>query len=71
MNLWVLGVRAAQRARRFDADVDAGDVAVRYWAGGHGLASLAVAGVLSLEDLRRHAPATAVATFTAAGDGHE
>jgi hypothetical protein len=67
----VLGVRAAQRARRFDADLDAGDVAVRYWAGGHGLTSLVVAGVLSPEDLRRHAPATAVATFTAAGDGRD
>lgn len=67
----VTGVIAAQRAGRFSPDVDARDAATRYWAAGHGVTSLAVGGVLSVTDLRRHAPAVAVALFTAAGDRPE
>lgn len=69
--LLVHGAGAAQRAGRFSAEVEPRDVALRYWASGHGLTSLAVAGVLPLPDLRRHSPATAVAIFTAAGDVRE
>jgi AcrR family transcriptional regulator len=64
----VAGVRRAQQAGRFAARVDPGDVATRYWATGHGVTSLAVTGVLPWADVRRHAPAIAVATFVAAGD---
>jgi hypothetical protein len=67
----VVGTRQAQAAGRFRREVDPNDVAVRYWASGHGLTSLAVTGVLPIVDLRRHAPATAVAIFTAAGDSRE
>jgi len=67
----VSATRAAQRAGRFDVDIDPSDVALRYWASGHGLTSLAVTGVLPVRDLRRHAPATAVAIFVAAGDEPE
>jgi len=66
--LLVQGTGAALRAGRFSAEVEPSDVALRYWASGHGLTSLAVVGVLPLPDLRRHALATAVAIFTAAGD---
>lgn len=65
------GARAAQRSGRFSADVDPRDIALRYWASGHGLTSLAVSGVLTQPDLRMHAPATAIAIFTAAGDERE
>jgi AcrR family transcriptional regulator len=62
------GVRRAQDAGRFGAGIVPDDVAVRYWASGHGVTSLAVTGVLSPADLRRHAPEAAVADFVAAGD---
>jgi Tetracyclin repressor-like, C-terminal domain len=66
----VRGVAGAQQAGRFDARLDTRDVAVRYWAVGHGLTSLTVSGVLDPSDLRRHAIETDVALFTAAGDDH-
>jgi hypothetical protein len=59
-------VVAARRARdegRFDADARPDEVAVRYWASGHGVTSLAVTGVLTVTDLRSHAPPLAVAVF--------
>lgn len=67
----VVATSAAQDAGRFDARLDPSDVALRYWAGGHGLTSLTVTGVLAVTDLRRHAPASAVATFVSAGDTRE
>ncbi len=68
LELLVDGARAAQRAGRFSAEVDPRDIALRYWASGHGLTSLAVSGVLTQADLRTHAPPMAIAIFTAAGD---
>ena len=53
---------------RFKNDQDPTDIALRFWASGHGIVSLAVTGVLSVADLRRHAPAMAVALFVHAGD---
>jgi AcrR family transcriptional regulator len=64
----VEGSRRAQDAGRFDPTVPPEDVAVRYWASGHGITSLTVTGVLTAADLRRHAPATATAIFVDAGD---
>jgi AcrR family transcriptional regulator len=64
-------VAAARRAvdvGRFAATQDPTDVAVRFWASGHGIVSLAVTGVLPVADLRRHAPAMAIALFIDAGD---
>lgn len=66
--LLVLGVDAAKRAHRFYAAIDANDLAVRLWADGHGITSLAVTGVLPRADLPRHAIANSVALFIAAGD---
>jgi AcrR family transcriptional regulator len=67
----VSGARRAQEVGRFRRDLDARDIALRYWADGHGVTSLAVTGVLSLDDLRRHAPAMEVVQFVAAGDEPE
>jgi len=64
----VEGTRRAQAAGRFDPALDSYEVAMRYWATGHGVTSLAVTGVLSCSELLRHAPAAAVAIFVAAGD---
>ncbi len=67
-------VAAARRsidAGRFSLDNDPADIAVRYWADGHGIVSLAVTGVISVADLRRHAPAMAAAVFIDAGDAPE
>ena len=64
----VAGVVAAREAGRFAPDTDADDVATRYWTVGHGLASLAVGGVMSVPDLQRHAIAMSIAMFVAAGD---
>lgn len=64
-------VAAASRsvdAGRFHPDTQPADVALRYWANGHGIVSLAVTGVLSVTDLQRHAPAMAAALFIDAGD---
>lgn len=64
----VAGVRRAQAGGRFDRDGDPEDVALRYWADGHGVTSLTVTGVLTTEDLHRLAPAMEIAQFVAAGD---
>jgi AcrR family transcriptional regulator len=64
-------IAAADRcihAGRFDGSTAAADVALRFWANGHGIASLAVTGVLPADDLRRHAPAMTAALFVDAGD---
>jgi len=67
----VLGARRAQAAGRFHDDLPAEAIAVRYWADGHGITSLAVTGVLTGEQLRDHAPAMQIAQFVAAGDAPE
>lgn len=67
-------VTAARRAieiGRFATRHDPADVALRFWASGHGIVSLAVSGVLTNEVLYRHAPALAVAVFVDAGDAPE
>ena len=64
----VIGARRAQDLGRFSREVDAEAIAVRYWADGHGVTSLTITGVLSIDDLRRHAPAMQVAQFVAARD---
>lgn len=67
-------VAAASRsveAGRFHPDSDPADIALRYWANGHGIVSLTVTGVLSVVDLQRHAPAMAIALFVDAGDSTE
>jgi AcrR family transcriptional regulator len=67
-------VDAAQRAvdaGRFGPRAVPADVALRFWASGHGIVSLAVTGVLAVADLRRHAPAVATALFVDAGDAPE
>ena len=61
----------ARSAGRFATDSDPLDMATRYWANGHGLASLTLGGVLPVADLERHVPATAIALCTAAGDQPE
>jgi AcrR family transcriptional regulator len=67
----VAGARRAQDRGRFDPDADPADIALRYWADGHGVTSLTVTGVLTVDDLHRHAPALQVAQFVAAGDSPE
>ena len=67
-------VACALRARdtgRFASSCDPEAVATRLWATGHGLAMLALTGVLSPEALAAHAPAVAAALFVAAGDDEE
>jgi len=64
----VAGARRAQERGRFDRDADPQDIALRYWADGHGVTSLTVTGVLTTDDLYRHAPAMEVVQFVAAGD---
>ncbi|MGY1619890.1 TetR/AcrR family transcriptional regulator [Geodermatophilus sp. SYSU D00691] len=62
----------AERARsdgRFAAAPE--DVAVRFWAAGHGLAMLVVTGVLGGDALDVHGPALATAVFLEAGDQPE
>ena len=64
-------VAAARRcvdAGRFGPANDPTDIALRYWANGHGIVSLTVTGVLTTSDLQRHAPALASALFIDAGD---
>ena len=61
----------AMTAGRFAPGGDPIEVALRYWASGHGLVSLTVTGALTLDDLRRHAPAVASAVFVSAGDSPE
>jgi len=67
----VAGARRAQDLGRFRSDADPEDIALRYWADGHGVTSLTVTGVLTTEDLHRLAPAMEVAQFVAAGDAPE
>jgi AcrR family transcriptional regulator len=67
----IAGARRAQELGRFRDDTTAEDMALRYWADGHGITSLAVTGVLTADDLHRHAPAMQIAQFVAAGDTPE
>ena len=64
----VTAARRAIEAERFGIEHDPTDIALRFWASGHGIVSLTVTGVLSVADLQRHAPAVACALFTDAGD---
>jgi len=64
----VAAAQVAIEAGRFGDENDPADIALRFWASGHGILSLTVTGVLSVADLRRHAPAVARALFTDAGD---
>jgi AcrR family transcriptional regulator len=67
-------VEAAVRARaagRFSAEFDPAAVATRFWAAGHGLASLVVTQVLPAEVVAEHAAELAVGVFVAAGDRPE
>ena len=64
-------VAAAERARtggRFAERTDARALATRFWAQGHGLATLVLTGALPPDALHLHAPPLAVALFVAAGD---
>jgi hypothetical protein len=61
----------AQADGRFAQEQDAQDIAMRYWATGHGVTSLAVTGILSTPELQRHAQAVAVAVFVDAGDSRQ
>jgi AcrR family transcriptional regulator len=64
-------VDAAARATatgRFSAGTDPVAAATRYWALGHGLASLVIGGVLPEAELRGHATAMSEALFIACGD---
>lgn len=69
--LLIAAARDARVAGRLGSEVEPHDLAVRYWATGHGLTSLTVTGVLPTPDLRRHAIATTVALFASAGDAPE
>jgi AcrR family transcriptional regulator len=55
-------------AGRFDPLTDPSDLALRVWASGHGIVSLAVTGVLGAAEVRRHAPVMTAALFVDAGD---
>jgi AcrR family transcriptional regulator len=61
----------AQAAGRFDPALDPVAVATRFWAAGHGLASLVVTGVLPAGVVEQHAAELAVAVFVGAGDPPE
>lgn len=64
-------VSCAARARtagRFAGTSDPAEVALRFWASGHGLTLLVLSGVLPREALDVHAPAVGEALFVAAGD---
>jgi AcrR family transcriptional regulator len=58
----------ARRAGRFAAGADPEQVALRYWASGHGLTLLVLTGVLGREVLLTQSPEVATALFVAAGD---
>jgi AcrR family transcriptional regulator len=64
----VTAVERARAAGRFAADTDPAELAVRYWASGHGLVLLALTGVLPVEVLLTQWPRIAVALFVDAGD---
>ncbi|MCO1655130.1 TetR/AcrR family transcriptional regulator [Pseudonocardia sp. S2-4] len=64
-------VAAAERARaagRFAPDCDPEQLALRYWASGHGLTTLVLTGVLPREVLLAQWPRIAKALFVDAGD---
>lgn len=61
----------AQADGRFARQQDPHDTAMRYWATGHGVTSLAVTGILSVPELTRHAQALTVAMFVDAGDSRD
>lgn len=67
----VVASARAQADGRFAREHDAQDIALRYWATGHGLTSLAVTSILSTAELQRQARAVAVAVFVDAGDSRE
>lgn len=69
--LVVAATRRSIDAGRFDSQHDPTDIALRFWACGHGIVSLTVTGVLAVADLQRHAPAMASALFIDAGDSPE
>ena len=56
---------------RLAADADPAAVATRFWAAGHGRASLGVTDVLPFEAVGQQAPELAVGVFVAAGDRPE
>jgi AcrR family transcriptional regulator len=64
----VAAVRRARDSGRFAPDCDPTELAVRYWASGHGLTMLVLTGVLPVEVLLAQTPQIAVALFVAAGD---
>ena len=67
----IAAARQAIEIGRFSPKQNAADIALRFWASGHGIVSLAVTGVVTSKDLRRHAPIMATATFIDAGDTPE
>lgn len=62
------GASRAVQARRLDENTDALALATEYWIIGHGLCSLAIAGVLPAEDIANHARSLVTALFVSAGD---
>lgn len=67
-------VAAARRAielGRFAPSVEPTDIALQFWASGHGAVSLAITGVLPVAALSQLAPALATAVFVQAGDSPE
>ena len=64
-------VAAARRAieiGRFSAAIDPSDVALQYWASGHGVVTLGITGVLPITEVVRLAQELEVAVFVHAGD---
>ena len=64
----VVAARRAVEAGRFDRRTDPVDLTTRWWAFGHGLVSLVVAGVLPVEAIDQHVVPVSVALLVAAGD---
>ena len=64
----VEGAARARAAGRFGAEADPVAVATRFWAAGHGLASLVVTQVLPADVVAQHGAELAVGVFVAAGD---
>jgi hypothetical protein len=64
----VEGAARAREAGRFAAGTEPAAVATRFWAAGHGLASLVVTQVLPVDVVAQHAAELAVGVFVAAGD---
>jgi AcrR family transcriptional regulator len=67
-DLLVDAAARATAAGRFSAGTEPLAAATRYWAAGHGLASLVLGGVLPEEELDGHARAVSEALFLAWGD---